>query len=160
MHMRFGVSSSEPLSSLLVLREPNIFQPTLDDYPGHEEWLRRLPSDFRVMRKMAQVAFDGVSPIGALVYSTELSPDKLSNIRNISVLPHYRELGVATKLLLQFEIEAKERLGAAGATVDTKLDNDSVIHFFIKHGYDMLDERDLYGSGRPDIILGKSFSAN
>lgn len=155
--MRFSINSRDPLTSLWVLKNPEVIKPTIEDYPAHEEWLKKLPGEFKLGRKAAQLACDGGSPVGALVYNTELLDGEWCEVKNISVLPHYRRLGAATAMLGRFEAEASTYLGASGGVVDTKCENEGVIKFFEKWGYEITKETNLYDSGKPDVVLSRRF---
>ncbi len=93
--------------------------------------------------------FDGrvIGYLGALEISGE------SDITNVAVLPAYRHLGVADKLLEAAVSEAKTR-GDAWITLEVRESNQAAQALYRKHGFEKIGERkDFYTKPTENAVI-------
>lgn len=152
-------SSSGVADVVDVLRQPRLWIPTQEDYPGHAEWLDKTEALIGSGQKRAMSAHMGRDAIGAVIYQQSLDTPSTVEIRNISVLPDARGRYVGAFLLRTAEIEARRNdfKGVEQFVVDTKLPNEEMISFVQSQGYSIVDIIDLYGLGTGlDVVMSKA----
>jgi ribosomal protein S18 acetylase RimI-like enzyme len=141
-----------------VLRRPRLGIPTHTDYPDFDEWLSKTEAKIQDSRKRAMLAFHGGKAVGAIVYGRHETEPGMLAIRNISVEPEASGRYVASFLLRNVEVEARDHdyAGVNQAIVDTKTVNNSMLLFLARHGYQIQEITDLYGLGAGlDAVLMK-----
>jgi len=152
-------SPSEVGNVIDVLRRPRIWIPTQVDYPDHQVWLDKTEAQIASGKKRAFLAYNGIEPIGSVVYQRhEQQPDVLE-IRSISVVPESNGRYVGSFILRNTEIEgaANDFPGVDTVMVDTKVSNTEMIDFLLKHGYVVVEITDLYQQGAGlDAVLTKT----
>ena len=101
--------------------------------------------------KKALLASLGSLPLGVIVFRLN------GNIRSISMNPEIEGRNFAAFMLRNIE---RELLGMGVTTthIDTKPTNAEMVGFLTQQGYEKLGQKDLYGSGRPDLLLEKSLA--
>lgn len=144
---------------ITVLRRPRLWVPTSRDYPGHDDWLQRTEAEIALNQKRAMVAYQGGSPVGAIVYRRHEEDPSIVEIRNLSVSPDVSGRYIGSFLLRNTELEAvsHDYPGTDTIMADTKATNTEMIDFLQNHGFVLEDLTDLYGLGAGlDAVLTKT----
>ena len=142
-----------------VLREPRLWIPTNEDYGAkqHQEWLEKTEAELVEEARFALLAIDGMKSRGAIVFRPDPDDETVMGIRNISISPETRGRLYGSFMLRNVEYAARQMLPRVETfEVDTKATNDEMLAFLAGQGYEQANVRDLYDSGKPDVVLRKA----
>lgn len=150
------MSPSRAAGVIDMLRGERLWVPKTD-YPKHQEWLGRAEAELVAGVKRAMVMYDGLTPMGVIIYQRDKSDSQRLELKNISVNPEARSRLVGSYLLRNVEYEAVlndfpdvYRIG-----VDTKARNREMTGFLVSQGYSEVDRADLYSTGVADALFEK-----
>ena len=141
------------------LEKPRLWIPSISDYPDHFDWLAKVGTQLEREQKRAMVAYHASEIVGTIVYQRHLTEPNTLEIKNLSVSPTAQGRYVGSFLLRNTEVEGTryDFPDCTKVVFDTKTSNAGIISFGIKHGYRLLEVRDLYGLGAgEDAIFVKS----
>jgi ribosomal protein S18 acetylase RimI-like enzyme len=142
-----------------VLRGPRIFIDTERDYPGlHTPWLGRNEAGLIAGKRQALLleGFQG-RPDGAIVWRPNPDNPHIADIRNVSLNPELRSLGLG-HAMLGVVLKELVRTGYDTATIDTKIYNEKMIKFLEGAGFSVTDILDLYESGTLDVCMQRNLA--
>jgi ribosomal protein S18 acetylase RimI-like enzyme len=142
-----------------VLESPRLWIPTEHDYPKHSDWLQKAEAQLAAGTKRAMLAYAGREPIGTVIYQRHETSPKVVEVKNISISPTARGRYIGSFLLRNTEIEATSHdfPKTSEVMVDTKVTNNEMITFLIRHGYRIEKVEDLYEQGTGlDAVLVKT----
>lgn len=146
-----------------VLLGERLWIPTADDYgeSKHSLWVDKATQEIARGERFAILAKYGSVPVGALVWRLGEEPGEI-DLRNISIVPDMRGRHLGSFVMQQLSIiakdhfqQTKEQNPANNLTinVDAKETNLEMIAFLKSMGFVAEDTRDLYGSGKLDVVM-------
>ena len=141
-----------------VLRGKRIYIDTERDYPLHMPWLERNEAGLIAGSRQALLleGFRG-RPDGAIVWRPNPDNPHIADIRNLSLDPKYRSLGLG-HAMSGVVLRELARTGYATATIDTKIHNEKMINFLESAGFSVVAILDLYGSGMLDVCMQRDLT--
>lgn len=144
-----------------LLTQRRLWIPTQADYPGHGEWVQKAEAQLAQDEKRAMLAYDGLKPVGIVVYQRHPTRPDTVEIKNLSVAPDARGGFVGSFLLRITEVEALkvDFPGCRTIVGDVKVTNTEMVGFLIKHGYTPEEITDLYKLGAGlDVVFSKTLA--
>jgi len=123
-------------------------------YP--KEFLAHFVMDEDFISLVAEV---GGVVIGMAVAEVEQRPfKKVGHIWTVEVLPPYRRMGVATRLMEELEARLRAR-GARECYLEVRTDNEPALRLYEKLGYVRIGTiRDYYGPGKHAFLMVKDLA--
>lgn len=149
LRIKLAIEPEELARVNSLLAYPSLSEVAVGYYGArHFEWLAETRGELEQGEKQAILATMGGVAAGTTVFRMD------GRVRNISVLPEFRGLNIASGMLKG--VEHLMRLeGVDLSVVDTKPNNTQMVGFLESRGYAQVDEVDLYGSGSPDLVFEK-----
>src|SRR3954454_18336994 len=128
---------------------------------GREElqWYMKLPRAFALVAeskgKIVGFVLVSIAQVKAKkrgAGASESTIESVGHVITIDVLAKWRRDGVGSKLLAQAEDQLRQE-GCRTVLLETRVDNDSAIRFYKKHGYTILRTIPRYYMGQLDAFL-------
>ena len=141
------------------LRCPEVFDSAQNDYPNHEEWIKKTQEELLHGNRQALVGTLGKTIVGATVFLVEQDDPTTVAVRNFSIHPDYRGQQIGTQMLGHLEdTVAAVYPEVTRVMVDAKASNPIVI-WLTKRGFTILDKTNLYESKELDAVLVKNLQS-
>lgn len=138
------------------LRCPEVFESAQNDYPNHEEWIKKTQEELLHGNRQALVGTLGKTIVGATVFLVEQDDPTTVAVRNFSIHPDHRGRQIGTQMLGHLEdTVAVTYPEVARVMVDAKTSN-PIVGWLTKRGFAIINEVNLYGGEELDIVLVKN----
>lgn len=157
--MDFKFTNEYPMSRLdeavSFLSGPRLWIPQ-NDYPDFLDWAQKIHSELKQDKKRAIIALSQNNIIGVVIYQRHKKDKTALEIKNLTVQPDARGRYIASFLLKNAEVEGTREFRPEFITCDAKAKNFEIMHFLLKHHYEISGKRDLYGlSSGEDLVYKK-----
>lgn len=125
------------------------------DYPRYDEWLKKCKRELELGYKTGfYITNNQGCIIGSVIFQPHKKDKSILEIKNLRVFPQYQRRGVGSKLLTETEKYARKK-GFLKMQVDTHSDNQQLVKFLVRKGFNIETREHLYTSKSLEIILQK-----
>lgn len=124
------------------------------DYPNYNRWLKKCKKELEKGSKLGFYAVERNKIIGSVIFQMHKQEPSVLEIKNFRIIPEYRRKNVGSRLYRAVEEHAKIN-GFSRIQIDTHAENNEMIKFLEKHGFEIKSKEPIYSPNQIEVILSK-----